>query len=188
MDADEILLNCEDHMDKALAYLTNELKGVRTGRASPSLVEFVKVDCYGAMSDLRTMANVSVPEPTQLLIKPFDPGTTQAIAKAIQAAGLGLNPMTEGKQIRVNIPPLSGDRRKQLANSVKQMGEQAKIAVRNVRRDSNKHLEQLAKDKAAGVSEDQAKQLKEEIQKLTDQHEKKIEELLAAKSKEILEV
>lgn len=188
MDLDEILLTCEDGMDKAVAYLTSELKGVRTGRATTALVDFVKVDCYGSMTDLRSIAQVSVPEPTQLLIKPFDPGTLQSIVKAIQSAGLGLNPMSEGKQIRVSLPPLSGDRRKQLAGSVKQMGEQAKIAIRNVRRDSNKHLEQAAKDKASGIGEDQAKHGKDEIQKLTDQHEKKIDELLAAKTREILEV
>ena len=188
MDTDEILLTCEDHMDKAVGYLGNELKGVRTGRASPALVEFVKVDYYGSMTDLRQLAQVSVPEPTQLLIKPYDAASVQAIVKAIQSAGLGLNPMSEGKQIRLSLPPLSGERRQQLAGSVKQMGEQAKIAVRNVRRDSNKHVEQLLKDKAAGVTEDTAKHVKEQIQKLTDDHEKKIESMLESKRKEIIEV
>ena len=188
MDIDEILLDCEDKMDKAVEYFKGELKGVRTGRASPALVEFVKVDYYGSMTDLRSLANISVPEPTQLLVKPYDAGSIEAISKAIQAAGLGLNPMKEGKQIRLNLPPLSGERRQQLAASVKHQAEQAKVAIRNVRRDANKHVEQLQKDKGAHLPEDRAKQAKEDVQKLTDQHEKKVDELHEAKKKEILEV
>jgi ribosome recycling factor len=188
MDIDEILLDCEDKMDKAVDYLRGELKGVRTGRASPALVEFVKVDYYGSMTDLRSLANISVPEPTQLLIKPYDAGSLDAVVKAIQASGLGLNPMKEGKQVRLNLPPLSGERRQQLAGSVKHMAEQAKIAIRNVRRDANKHIEQLQKDKAAHVSEDQAKQAKQNVQDLTDKHEKLVDDLYEAKKKEILEV
>ncbi len=188
MDLDEVLLDCEDKMDKASAYLGSELRGVRTGRASPALVEFVKVDYYGSMTDLRQISQISVPEPTQLLIKPHDPTSIQAIVKAIQSAGLGLNPMSEGKQVRLMLPPLSGERRQQLANSTKAMGEQAKIAIRNVRRDANKHIDTLEKDSKAGVTEDQAKAAKEEVQKLTDAHEKKIESMLEAKRKEILEV
>jgi ribosome recycling factor len=135
MDLDEALLECEEHMEKSVDYLRDELRGVRTGRASPALVEYVKVDYYGSATDLRQLANISVPEPTQLLIKPFDASVLSEIVKAIQQSGLGLNPMTEAKQIRLVMPPLSTDRRKQLAGSVKKMGEQAKIAVRNARRD-----------------------------------------------------
>jgi ribosome recycling factor len=188
MDIDTVMLEAEDHMDKALTYLQGELKGVRTGRASPALVEFIKVDYYGSMTDLRAMANVSVPEPTQLLIKPYDASSLQAIVKAIQSAGIGLNPMSEGKAIRVSIPPLSGERRQQLADSVKKMAEQAKIAIRNVRRDANKHIDQLEKDKNAGVTEDQAKAAKDDIQEMTKKHETRIDELIEAKRKEILEV
>ena len=188
MDIDEILLECEEKMDKAVEYLTGELRGVRTGRASPALVEYVKIDYYGSMTDLRQLANITVPEPTQLLIKPYDASSVQAIAKGVQAAGLGLNPVVEGKSVRLNLPPLSGERRQQLANSVKQMGEQAKVAIRNVRRDANKHIDQLAKDKAAGVTEDDAKAAKDEVQQFTHQHEAKIDELLEAKRKEILDL
>lgn len=187
MDIDDILLDCDDKMQKAVDYLVGELKGVRTGRASPALVEFIKVDYYGSATDLRQLAQVQVPEPTQLLIKPFDASAIQEIAKAIQAAGLGLNPNVEGKQIRLNLPPLSGERRQQLAGSVKSMAEQAKVAIRNVRRDANKHVDQLEKDKASGVTEDQAKAAKDEIQEYTKKYEGSVEHHAEAKRKEILE-
>ncbi|MBI1375339.1 MAG: ribosome recycling factor [Phycisphaera sp.] len=188
MDIDEILLECEDKMDKAVEHLHSELKGLRTGRATPALVEFVKIDYYGSMTDLRAMANITVPEPTQLLIKPFDKGSVQDIVKGLQAAGLGLNPMAEGGAIRLNLPPLSGERRQQLANAAKQEGETAKVAIRNIRRDANKHIDQLEKDKNAAVTEDQAKAAKDEVQNLLKRHENKTEEMVAAKQKEILEV
>lgn len=188
MDIDTVLLECEDKMDKAVAYLDSELRGVRTGRATPALVEYVKVDYYGSSTDLRQLANITVPEPTQILIKPFDVSSVQEIAKGIQNAGLGLNPIVESKQIRLALPPLSGDRRKQLVNSIKQMGEQARVAVRNVRRDSNKAVDQLEKDKSNSITEDQAADAKDEIQKLTKQHEGKITSMLEDKEKEILDV
>jgi ribosome recycling factor len=185
MDLDEILLTTEEAMEKAVEYLKNELRGVRTGRASTGLVDFIKVDYYGSMTDLRSMALVSVPEPTQLLIKPFDASTVQAVVKAIQGAGLGLNPIAEGKQIRLNLPPLSGERRTQLMGSVKQMGEQAKITIRNARRDGNKHLDQAAKDKSQHVSEDEAERVKNEIQDLVKKYEGIADSLVAAKTQEI---
>lgn len=188
MDIDTILLETEEHMEKAINYLKSELRGVRTGRANTALVDFVKIDYYGSMSDLRSLALVSVPEPTQLLIKPFDPSSTQAIVKGIQAAGLGLNPISEGKQIRVSLPALSGDRRNQLIGTVKQMGEQAKITVRNARRDGNKHIETLAKDKSLHIPEDDAKKAKDEVQDLLKKYEHMIEEAVAQKTKEIQEI
>lgn len=188
MDLDTILLECDDKMDKAVEYLESELKGVRTGRATPALVEYVKVDYYGSATDLRTLANITTPEPTQLCIKPFDASAVKDIAKGIQNAGLGLNPVVESKQIRIVLPPLSGDRRKQLAGSVKQMGEQAKIAIRNIRRDANKHVDQAEKDKSNSITEDQAADAKDEIQNSTKKHESKIEKLLKEKEDEILEV
>lgn len=187
MELDEILLDCEDHMDKAVDYLKGELRGVRTGRASPALVEFIKVDYYGSMTDLRQLAQITVPEPTQLLIKPFDASSAQAIAKAIQAAGLGLNPQVEAKVVRLSMPPLSVERRKQLAASLKHMGEHAKVAVRNTRRDANKHIDTAEKDKANPINEDQAKDAKDQVQKLTKKHEDLIDELVNAKHKEIME-
>jgi ribosome recycling factor len=185
MDLDEILLTTEEGMEKAVEYLKNELRGVRTGRASTGLVDFIKVDYYGSPTDLRAIALVSVPEPTQLLIKPFDASTVQLIVKAIQAAGLGLNPVGEGKQIRLNLPPLSGERRTQLMGSVKAMGEQAKVTIRNARRDGNKHLDQAAKDKSLGVSEDEAERVKNEIQDLVKKYEGIVDSLVTAKMQEI---
>ncbi len=187
MDLDTIQLECEEHMDKAVDYLKSELRGIRTGRATPTLVEFVKVDAYGSMTDLRQLAQVSVSDPTQLLIRPYDPSINQAIVKAIQSSGLGLNPMSEGKQIRLQIPPLTTERRQQLSASIKKMGEQAKIAIRNSRRDANKHIDQVQKDKTNSVTEDQAKDAKNEIQDTIKKHEKTIDELVSSKSTEIME-
>ena len=188
MDQDEILLTTEEAMEKAVTYLTNELRGIRTGRASTALVDFIKVDYYGSQSDLRSIALISIPEPTQLLIKPFDPSSTQAIVKAIQASGLGLNPMSEGKQIRLMLPPLSGERRQQLMGSVKSMGEQAKITLRNARRDGNKNLETLKKDKTQHISEDAVEAAIEEVQNLLKKYEQQVDSLIASKNKEIQEI
>ena len=188
MDLDEVLLNTEEAMVKALDYLKSELRGVRTGRASTGLVEFVKVDYYGSQTDLRQLAMINVPEPTQVLIKPFDPSSIQEIVKAIQNAGLGLNPIPEGKQIRLNVPQLTGERRQQLNVSVKQMGEQSKVAIRNARRDGNKHVDQAIKDKTQHLSEDDVTLAKDEVQDLVKKHEKQVDDLVAAKTKEIEEV
>lgn len=182
-DPDTILLETEELMIKALEHLKRELRGVRTGRASPSLIEFVKVDYYGAQTDLKSLASISVPEPSQLLIKPFDAGAVSEIKKAIEAAGLGLNPMPEGKQLRVSIPALSGDRRKQLVAHCKKVAEEAKVSIRNARRDGNKHTEAL---KAAGhVAEDEIEQLKTEIQDLLKKYEGEVDTCVAAKTKEV---
>lgn len=188
MDIDEIQLNCEESMEKAVDYLKHELRGVRTGRATPAIVEYVKVDCYGSMTDLRSLALVSVPEPTQLLIKPFDPGTKEAIKKGIESAGLGLNPMVEGKMIRINIPPLTGDRRNQLLGNVKKMAEQAKVAIRNARRDANKHIDQAGKDKSLHLSEDVVESSKTDIQELTKKYEAQVDEEVTHKEKELMEI
>jgi ribosome recycling factor len=184
---DEIQLECEQKMDKAVEYLRGELRGVRTGRASPALVEYVKVDYYGSPTDLRQLAQVSVPEPTQLLIKPHDPSSVNDIIKGIQAAGLGLNPVGDGKAVRVSIPPLSTERRRDLVNSVHKMGEQQKVAVRNARRDANRHIDQLVRNKAQHISEDDAKAAKDQVQDATKQHEVKIDELVKAKEQEVME-
>jgi len=188
MDIDTIQLDAEAAMDKAVDYLKSELKGVRTGRATPSLIEFVKVEAYGTESDLRALAMVQAPEPTQLVVKPFDPGTLQEIIKGIERAGLGLNPMADGKQIRINIPPLSGDRRKQLIASIKSNGEQAKVTIRNARRDANKHIDALEKDKSQSLSEDQLKSAKDEVQEMTKKYEAMVETLVAEKTKQVEEI
>lgn len=185
---DEILLETEEHMVKSLDHLKRELKGMRTGRASTALVEFIKVDYYGDMQDLKNIAAISVPEPTQLLIKPFDAGSMNAIKKAIETSGLGLNPMAEGKQFRLNLPPLSGDRRKQLAGHCKKIGEETKVALRNARRDGNKHAEALEKNPAKHIPEDEIKTLKEEIQELLKKYERETDDLVAKKTREIEEI
>ena len=188
MDIDECLLTCEESMDKSVDYLKNELRGVRTGRASTALVEYIKVDYYGAPTELRQLAMINVPEPTQILIKPFDASCTKEIGKAIEASGLGLNPTVEAKQVRLNLPPLSGERRTQLMSSIKHMGEQAKVAIRNARRDANKHIDQAVKDKSLHHSEDDADDAKNEVQELLKKHEAIVDDLVASKNKEIQEV
>lgn len=183
-DPDMILLETEDAMSKALDYLKNEFRGIRTGRASTALVDYLKVDYYGSMTELKGLAAVSVPEPTQLLIRPFDTGAISAIKTAIESSGLGVTPVVEAKQIRLNIPPLSAERRQQLVARVKKMGEEQKVAIRNVRRDGNKHAEALAKA-ASALSKDQIDALKEEIQELLKKHEEQIDARIEEKVKEI---
>ena len=175
-------------MSKAVEFLKQELRGLRTGRATPALIEHLKIEVtsYGSTMDLRELATISVPEPTTLLVKPFDPGTLKDIEKGLQASALGVTPNSDGKNIRLPIPPLSGERREQLVGQVKKMAEAQKVAVRNARRDANKAAD--AEQKAKTVSEDQAKDLKDHIQKLTKKHEDEIDEALAAKTKEIQEV
>lgn len=185
-DPDTILLQTEEHMEKALDYLRHELRGIRTGRASPAMIDSVKVDYYGSLTDLKSLAAISVPEPTQLLVKPFDAGAISEIKKAIEAAGLGLNPMSEGKQLRINVPPLSGERRQQLTTKIKKMAEEQKIAMRNARRDGNKHADAL---KAGGkVPEDDLETLKTEIQDLLKKYETEVDKALESKTKEIMQV
>jgi len=188
MTPESILKDAKDHMDKSIDHLKHELRGIRTGRASTALVDYVKVDYYGSPTELKALAVISTPEPTQILIKPFDVGSLGEIRKALEVADLGLNPQADGKQIRVMVPPLSGERRQQLVGQAKKLGEDAKVAVRNVRRDANKHADQLAKDKSQHLSEDAVKDLKDEIQNLLKGHEKTIDDAVGSKGKEILEV
>lgn len=187
-DPDTVLLETEGAMEKALDYLKHELRGIRTGRATTALVDFLKVDYYGAQTDLKSLAAISVPEPTQLLIKPFDPGSVGDIKKAIEASGLGLNPIVEAKQIRLNVPPLSGERRQQLVGKVKKMGEEQKIAIRNIRRDGNKHAEALSKSTAKHYPEDEIETLKNEIQELLKKYETEVDKRIDEKTKEIMTV
>ncbi len=188
MDLDEIELNAEEQMEKAVEYAHSEMKGIRTGRASTGLVEYIKVDYYGSSTDLRSIASISTPEPTQILIKPFDASSVQDIRKALESAGLGLNPQVEGKQLRLNLPPLTGDRRQQLIASVKSMGEQAKVTIRNARRDANKHIDAAEKDKSQSLSEDDIKGAKEEVNELTKKYEAKVDETIEKKVAEVQEV
>ena len=188
MDPDTILLEAEERMEKAVEHLKSELRGIRTGRASTALVEYVKVDYYGSMTDLKALASISIPEPTQLLIKPFDAGSVQEIKKALESSDLGLNPMVDGKQIRINIPPLSTDRRKQLVAHCKKVAEDTKVSLRNVRRDANKHADQLGKGGGTTYPEDEIETLKTEIQELLKKYETDVEKVTEDKSKEVMTV
>lgn len=187
-DPDTILLESEDSMQKAIDYLKHEFQGLRTGRASTALVDYIKVDYYGSMTDLKALASISIPEPAQILIKPFDVGSIAAIKHAIEVSGLGLNPMVEAKQIRLNIPMLTSERRQQLVAQAKKMAEEQRVVMRNTRRDANKHADGLAKQDGKHFSEDEIKSLKDEIQELLKQYEAQIDQILEKKSAEITEV
>ncbi len=186
MDPDTILLEAEAAMEKALNYLKSEFKGVRTGRASPALVEFIKVDAYGSQTDLKNLAAIGVPEATQILIKPFDATLVSAIKTAIEKSGLGVNPIVEGKQLRLNMPPMSQDRRVKEAARIKKMCEEQKVVMRNGRRDGNKHADDLKKAGAKQYPEDELEQLKEEVQTLLKKYETDADSLLETKTKEIM--
>ena len=175
-------------MAKAIEFLKAELKGIRTGRAHPGLVEHIKIEVpsYGSAMELRELATISVPEPSTLLVKPFDPGTLKDIEKGLHTANLGVSPQSDGKAIRLPIPPLSGERRQQLLQQVKKMAEAQKIAIRNARRDANKAVETL--EKAKTVTEDDSKESKERVQKLTTKYEAEVDAVIVAKTKEIEEV
>ncbi len=186
-DPDTILLSAEELMTKAIDYLDHEFQGLRGGRASTALVEYIKVDYYGAATDLKALAGISTPEATQILIKPFDVGALKEITKAIEASDLGLAPHVDGKQIRLNIPPLSTERRKQLVAKAKKMTEETKVVIRNARRDGNKHAEALGKGES-NISEDEVTTLKNEIQELLKKYESQVDAKFDAKSKEIMSV
>ncbi|MBT7351891.1 MAG: ribosome recycling factor [Phycisphaerae bacterium] len=181
----KIVKEAKGQMAKAIEYFQKELRGIRTGRASTALLEFLKVEAYGAMVDLRDVAAVSVPEATQLLVKPFDPTLKNGIAKSIEAAELGLNPQVEGESIRINLPPPSADRRKQLAAQVRKIAEETRISIRNERRDAMKQIDSLIKDKSNSVSEDEGKGLKSDTDDVTKKLIGQVDSLADAKAAEI---
>lgn len=173
--------------DKTLKHLKEQLGSIRTGRASPTLVDTIRVEYYGTSTPLNQIAHVSVPEPRQLMIKPFDgsPQVVKDIEKAIQKSDLGLNPQSDGKQLRLTMPPLSGEQRQKLVAKVRDLVEQNRVALRNERRDANKHADQMKKD--GKLTDDQCKKAHEAVDKELKAHEVKLEEALRAKTKEILE-
>lgn len=181
MDYDTIILETDDKMGKALEVLKEKFRGMRTGRANAGLVDGIRVDYYGSLTPLKQIANVSAPEADLLVIKPFDPGSLQEIEKAILKSDVGIHPMNDGKVIRLQIPPLSQERRKQLATRAKETAEETRISIRNIRRDANKHADTIAKS----MSEDDLKKLKDEIQGYTKSHEEEVDSLLGAKTKEL---
>jgi ribosome recycling factor len=188
MPIDEIMFECEELMEKAVDYLRQELRGVRTGRASPGLVEHLKVpvESYGSTMELRELASISVPEGNLLLVKPFDPSVLKDLERAIQSSDIGITPMSDGKVIRLPVPPLSGERRLKMLAQVRKMGESQKVAIRNVRRDMNRRAETEEKDKK--ISEDDAEKAQEDIQELTKKYEGQVDAMVTAKAKEIEEV
>jgi ribosome recycling factor len=183
---DSVKSACEEKMKKAIEALKNEFHGVRTGRASPSLLDKIRVDYYGQKTPLAQVATVSVPEARLIVIQPWDRSLIGEIEKAIQKSELSLNPSNDGKVIRIAIPPLTEERRKELVKMAKNMAEQSRVQVRNLRRDG---LEDLKKQLAAGgVAEDLIKKEEEELQKLTDSYIGQINKVLEEKEKEIMEV
>jgi ribosome recycling factor len=174
------------HMDKAVEVLRDELKTLRTGRASLGILDPVRVDYYGTPTPLNQVANLSVPDPTLIVIQPWDQTLISAIEHAIQKANLGLNPMNDGKVIKLPVPSPTQERRKELVKVAHEYAERARTAARNVRRDGNDELRKLEKNKA--ISEDDMHRGLDEVQKLTDEHIKLIGDVLASKEKEIMEV
>lgn len=185
LDVDDILLTADDHMEKSVHAVTREFSQIRTGRASPALVEEVRVDYHGTVTPLKQLGLIRVPEARLLVIEPWDKSAMHAIEKGLSEANLGLNPQNDGKVIRIAIPPLTDERRQQLAKTCQQMAEQGRVAVRNVRRDAIDQLRKLEKD--GGISEDELHRSQDEAQKLTDRYIGKIDEVLAAKEAELLE-
>jgi ribosome recycling factor len=186
MSIEEITFEAEERMEKSVTLLADQLRGVRTGRANVGLVESVRVDYYGSPTPLKQMANLSTPEPQQILIRPFDPSVIGDIVKAIQTSDLGLSPNSDGKVVRLNVPALSVEQRKKLASRVKDLAEEARVAIRNIRRDANKQsdLEQTAKT----LTEDDVSTCKDEVQTLTKKFEGKVNDMADKKSAEIMEV
>lgn len=181
-----IIKDASNRMDKTLESLRLELAKVRTGKATTALLDGIKVDYYGAMTPINQVGNVSVLDAHTLSITPWDKSMVQAIDKAILEANLGFNPISDGTNLKIPVPPLTEERRKDFVKLIKKFGEESKIAIRNVRRDANEHLKKEEKDKK--ISEDELKQFEAEVQKLTDNHIKLIDDVLKHKEKEIMEV
>jgi ribosome recycling factor len=186
MALDDILLEAEEKMIKTEEVVQHEFSGVRTGKASPSLVENILVEAYGSQMRIRELAGITTPEPRMLLVQPWDAGMVHPIEKAIQKSNLGLNPAVDKKFIRIVLPELSQERRQEFIKVVKKMAEDGRVAIRHVRRDALEHLKKEAK--AGGVTEDQVEGAEKEVQKLTDDYIAKIDTHLAHKEKEILTV
>ena len=184
MPLKEIVNEGKTKMKKAVEILVDELKTVRTGRASTSLVENIKVDYYGAATPLKQIATLAAPQGDTIVIKPFDPASVKEIEKAIRSSDLSIAPVVDGKLIRLNIPPLSEERRRQLAAQAKQTGEQTKVSIRNIRREANKQLEKEQKDKL--VTEDDLEKGKKQIDDVTKEYTEKVDSIIKDKSDEIM--
>ena len=181
-----MLQQYQEKMDKSLDSLVNEFSAIRAGRANPHVLDKIRVDYYGQPTPLQQVANISVPEPRTLLIQPWEASLIKEIEKAIMCSDLGITPNNDGKAIRLNFPELTEDRRKEMAKDVKKKGENAKIAIRNIRREANDAFKK--QNKANEISEDELKDLEDQVQKLTDKFIDKVDQAVEDKSKEILTV
>ncbi|MBS1829322.1 MAG: ribosome recycling factor [Acidobacteria bacterium] len=182
----ELEAGAKSRMEKVIADLMHSMSNIRTGRASVNLLDGIKVEYYGTPTPINQLANLHVPEPAMITVQPWDASTIGPIEKAIRSSDLGLNPMNDGKVIRVPIPPLTQDRRKELVKHLHNIAEDHRVALRNIRRDANDAVKKLLKDKA--ISEDEERRAHDEIQKLTDAEIKKLDAASLAKEKEILEL
>jgi ribosome recycling factor len=185
MAADDILLDAEERMEKAVEVFRHALTGIRTGRANPGLVDTLKVEVYGSPTPIKSLASVGAPEPNQIVVRPFDPSTIKDIEKAIHAADLGLNPQSDGRLIRITIPALSTDVRKKMTARIKELAEEARVAIRNVRRDANKAADGEKTD--GSMTEDDVESAKEDVQELTKKFETQVGDLAKAKEVEVME-
>jgi ribosome recycling factor len=185
MSSDEILFDAEERMEKALSVFQGELRGLRTGRATPALVDQLKVEYYGSPTPLKTLAQINCPDPQSIVIRPFDASCLKDIEKAIRSSDLGMAPNNDGKMIRLSVPSMSGDQRKKMVAVIKKSCEDAKVSCRNIRRDANKAFDQAEKGKE--MTEDDRDQGKEKVQELLKTFEGKIDEMADKKSKEIME-
>lgn len=185
MSADEILFDVEERMEKAVEHLKSSLAGIRTGRANPGLVDSLRAEVYGSPTPIKQIASVGSPEPTQIVIRPYDAGTIKDIEKAIVGSDLGLNPQSDGRVIRINIPALSTEVRRKMVSRIKELAEEAKVSIRNIRRDGNKAADQEEKDKL--VTEDQRDDIKDQIQEFTKKHEGQVVEMAKAREAEVME-
>ncbi len=185
MTSDEILFDAEERMEKAVNVFRDELRGLRTGRATPALVDTLRVEYYGSPTPLKQLAQINTPDPQQIVIRPFDQGCLKDIEKAIRSSDLGMSPTNDGKMIRLQVPPMSGEQRQKMATRIKKSAEDAKVACRNIRRDGNKHFDQA--EKAKEMTEDDCEHGKEEVQTLLKKFEDRIAEMAEKKTKEIME-
>ncbi len=180
---DEIVLDAQKKMNSSIEALKSSLTTLRTGRASPAMLNGIEVDYYGCPTPLNQISTISVPEPRQLLIKPFDKNDAKSIIEAINKSDLGINPINEGTQIRLNIPPLTEDRRRDISKQAHKYGEESKVAIRNIRRD---YMDLVKIDE--DMSEDYQKKVEEDIQKVTDEAVKQIDTIIAEKEKELMSI
>jgi len=183
MPADEILIDPEERTEKAIAHLGDTRYGITTARATPGLVDSIRVEVYGSMQPLKQLASVGTPEPQQIVIRPYDASTIKEIEKAIVAGDLGMNPQNDGRIIRLNVPALSTEVRKKMVSRVKELAEEAKVSLRNIRRDANKSAD--GEEKSKDISEDDRDKIKEDVQDLTKKYEVQASEMAKSREAEV---